>query len=154
MQMYCSNLEGWLWRADATEFYVQGPRTSKCCKLKVQNYFNFGIQNSIFGFTSGSSFTASARCCPAGVLVMRKYMEKQNTDGYTVILAFPIPFLSNIYDDTDGDHNYLWAIIQIYFYSSVATHTKIILYALPVATQCRQSCYARLCVYCEPAFSL
>ena len=26
----------WLWWADATESYMQGPRTGKCCKLKVQ----------------------------------------------------------------------------------------------------------------------
>ena len=26
----------WLWWADAMESYMQGPRTGKCCKLKVQ----------------------------------------------------------------------------------------------------------------------
>ena len=37
VQMYCSDVSRWLWRADATESYVQGPRTGKCCKLEVQN---------------------------------------------------------------------------------------------------------------------
>ena len=41
-----------------------------------------------------------------------------------------------------------------YFYSSVATHIQIILYAFPVATQCRQRHYVRLSVYCEPALTL
>ena len=38
VQMYCSDVGGWLWRADATESYMQGPRTGKRCKLKVQNF--------------------------------------------------------------------------------------------------------------------
>ena len=38
MQMYCSNVGGWLWWADAMESYVQDPRTSKCCKLNVQTF--------------------------------------------------------------------------------------------------------------------
>ena len=39
MQMYCSEFGGWLWPADATESYVQGPRTGKCCKLTVENFY-------------------------------------------------------------------------------------------------------------------
>ena len=35
------------------------------------------------------------KICHAGVLVMRKYTEKRNTDGYTVILSIFYP--SNIY---------------------------------------------------------
>ena len=38
VQMYCSNVGGWLWWADATESYVQGPQTGKWCKLEVQNF--------------------------------------------------------------------------------------------------------------------
>ena len=38
VQMYCSDMGGWLWWADATESYMQGPRTSKCCKLNVQTF--------------------------------------------------------------------------------------------------------------------
>ena len=39
MQMYCSNMDGWLRQADAMESYMQGPRTGKCYKLKVQNLY-------------------------------------------------------------------------------------------------------------------
>ena len=38
MQMYCSDVSGWLCQADPTESYVQGPRIGKYCKLKVQNF--------------------------------------------------------------------------------------------------------------------
>ena len=44
MQMYCSDVGGWLWRADAMESYMQGPRTGKCCKLKVQNFHYTDVQ--------------------------------------------------------------------------------------------------------------
>ena len=37
--MYSSELGGWLWQADATESYTQGPQTGKCCKLKVQHFY-------------------------------------------------------------------------------------------------------------------
>ena len=37
--MYCSELGWWLWRADATESYMRGPRTGKSRKLKVQIFY-------------------------------------------------------------------------------------------------------------------
>ena len=49
-----------------------------------------------------------------------------------------------IQNDLDERHN----ISQC-----VATRIQIILYALLAATQHRQLCYARSCVYCEPALS-
>ena len=43
MQMYCSVLGEWLWRADATESYMQGPQTGTFCKLKVQILLLFSL---------------------------------------------------------------------------------------------------------------
>ena len=37
--MYCNDVGGWVWWADATESYVQGSQTGKWCKLKVQNFY-------------------------------------------------------------------------------------------------------------------
>ena len=37
--MYCSNVGGWIWLADATESYMQGPRTGKFYKLKAQSFY-------------------------------------------------------------------------------------------------------------------
>ena len=40
------------------------------------------------------------------------------------------------------------------FYSSVVTHIQIIIYALPVTTQCIQIHYAHSSVYCDTGFSM
>ena len=36
------------------------------------------------------------------------------------------------------------------FYSNVVTRIQIIIFALPIAMQCRQRRYARSSIYCEP----
>ena len=58
-----------------------------------------------------------------------------------------------IQNDLDVHHNAWIEIISIPALQCIATHVQIILYALLVATQRRQSCYAHLCVYCELTFT-
>ena len=80
-----------------------------------------------FGFTSGSSFTASARCCHAGILVMRKYTEKRNADGYTVILSVSNPSPSNIYslmESRPGGSNGTVSVVFYLFIIIIDTYTK------------------------------
>ena len=87
------------------------------CVMKNRCYSNADLVGCFtFSFTSsssiyGSSFTASARCCLTGILVMRKYTEKRNADGYTVILSVSNPSPSNIYGST-APKNALILLVQ------------------------------------------